>query len=76
MKKQVMAIVLRSVVNVLDLRAVFRIAQKMLEAFVLRVRENIPLVIGVKLVPKGRNIGLDNGLTDGDLVFRAVSSKI
>ena len=58
MKEQVMTIVLRPVVNTLDLRTIFRIAQKMLEVFVLRVRENIPFVIGVKLLPKGGNIGL------------------
>ena len=39
------------------LRTVFRIIQKMLEAFVLRVRKNITLVVAVKLLPKGCSIG-------------------
>ena len=54
---EVIAPVLQPVVHVFDLHTVFRIAQKMLEVFVLRVRENIPLVIGVKLLPKGGSIG-------------------
>ena len=52
-----MAIVLRPVVNALNLRTVFRIVQKMRKVFVVRVGKNVPLVVGVKLLPKGRSIG-------------------
>ena len=57
LKEQIIAVVLRPVVNVFNLRTVFRIIQKMLEAFVLRVRKNITLVVAVKLLPKGYSIG-------------------
>lgn len=56
LKEQIIAVVLRPVVNVFNLRTVFRIIQKMLEAFVLRVRKNITLVVAVKR-PKRRSIG-------------------
>lgn len=57
LKEQVMAIVLRPVVNALNLRTVFRIVQKMRKVFVVRVGKNVTLVVGVKLLPKGRSIG-------------------
>ena len=37
--------------------------------------KNVPHVIGVKLLPKGCDVGLGDRFTDGDLVFHVVSSK-
>ena len=76
MKEQVIAPILRPVVHALDLCAVFGIVRKMFESFVFRVRKNVPLVIGVKLLPKDCDIGPGDRFTDGDLVFHVVSSKI
>ena len=75
MKEQVIAAVLLPVVHALDLRTVFAIVQKMFAIFVFRIGKNVPHVIGVKLLPKGCNVGLGDHFTDGDLVFHVVSSK-
>ena len=42
---------------------------------VFRIWKNVPHVIGVKLLPKGCDVGLGDRFTDGDLVFHVVSSK-
>ena len=75
MKEQVIAAVLRPVVHALDLRTVFAIVQKMFAFIVFRIGKNVPYVIGVKLLPKGCDVGLGDRFTDGDLVFYVVSSK-
>ena len=75
MKEQVIAAVLRPVMHVLNLRTVFAIVQKMFAILVFWIWKNVPHVMGVKLLPKGCDVGLGDRFTDGDLVFHVVSSK-
>ena len=50
--------VLLPVVHALNLRTVFGIVQKMFAIFVFQIWKNVPHVIGVKLLPKGCDVGL------------------
>ena len=75
MEEQEEAVILRPAVDFHHLVVIFR-TEEVFQFFLVGIRENIPLVIGVQLLPEGSNIVFRDGFTDGDLVFNFVSSKI
>ena len=50
-------------------------AEKVFKLVGVGVGENVPLVIGVKLLPKCGNVVFRDCFTDGDSVFHLISSK-
>ena len=75
LKKQKEAAVLRPAVNFHHVLMIFQ-AKKVFQFFLVGIRKDIPLVIGMQPLPKGSNIVFCDRFTDGDLVFHFVSSKI
>ena len=73
-EEQEEAAILRSAVN-FHHAVMIPGAEKVFKFVVIGVGENVPLVIGMKLLPKGSNIVFRDCFTDGDSVFHLVSSK-
>ena len=75
MEEQEEAAILRPAVDFHHVVTI-RLTKEIFQIFLVGVCENIPLVIGVQLLPEGSSVVFRDGLTDGDLVFHFVSSKI
>ena len=75
MEEQEEAAILRPAVDLHHVVTI-RLTKEIFQFFLVGVCENIPLVIGVQLLPEGSSIVFRDGFTDGDLVFHFVSSKI
>src|SRR5699024_5921623 len=54
---------------------VIRRTKKVMKRVIVCFRENIPLVVGVKLFPKDGSVVFRACFTDGNWVFHVVSSK-
>ena len=72
--RQEEAAILRPAVDIHHVVTI-RLTKEIFQIFLVGVGENIPLVIGVKLLPEGSNVVFRDGFTDGDLFFHFVSSK-
>jgi len=75
MEEQEEAAILRPAVDIHHVVTI-RLTKEIFQIFLVGVGENIPPVIGVKLLPEGSNVVFCDGFTDGDLFFHFVSSKI
>ena len=75
LKEQVITAVGLTVVDLLDLRAVLRIIQKVGQVFIFGIGEDIARVIGMHLLPEAGYLGFRDRFTDGDRIGHLHSSK-
>ena len=74
LKKQEKAAILRPSEALHDL-VMERFAKEIFQILLIGPGEDVPLVVDMKLFPKGSDVLFQNSLPDGDLVFHFLSSK-
>ena len=74
MEEQEKAPILGSAMYFHHMFVIFR-TKKILQVLMIGIWENIPLMIGMKLLPKDGNFLLCDCFTDGNWVFHFISSR-